>query len=86
MGSFSQNVWKQLKNKTADDLISALLKDGFKLADTVRTERIYRHPDGRKVSIHYHKGSQTYGPSLLKALLEDTQWSETDMRRLGLVR
>lgn len=86
MGSFSQNVWKQLKNKTADDLISALLKDGFKLADTVRAERIYRHPDRRKVSIHYHKGSQTYGPSLLKALLEDTQWSETDMRRLGLVK
>lgn len=86
MGSFSQNVWKQLKNKTADDLITALLKDGFKLADIVRTERIYRHPDGRKVSIHYHKGSQTYGPSLLKALLEDTQWSETDMRRLGLVK
>ena len=86
MGSFSQNVWKQLKNKTADDLISALLKDGFKLADRVRTERIYRHPDGRKVSIHYHKGSQTYGSSLLKALLEDTQWSETDMRRLGLVK
>jgi len=86
MGSLSKNVWKQVKNKTADDLIVALAKDGFELVDKVRTERIYRHPDGRKVSIHYHKSSQTYGANLLKALLEDAEWSEEDMRRLKLVK
>jgi predicted RNA binding protein YcfA (HicA-like mRNA interferase family) len=86
MGSFSENIWKQLKNKTTDALIGALLKDGFKLADKVRTERIYRHPDGRKTSIHYHKSSETYGAKLLKALLEDTEWSEEDMRRLKLIK
>ena len=86
MGSFSQNAWRQLKNKTAGDLIVALLKDGFKLVDKIRTERIYRHPDGRKVTIHYHKGSETYGAGLLKALLKDTEWSEEDMRRLKLIK
>lgn len=83
---FSKNAWDQLKGKTADDLIRALLKDGFELDGTVRTERIYRHSDRRRVSIHYHKGSTRYGPSLLKALLEDTGWSEADMRRLKLIK
>jgi len=86
MGSFSKNAWAQLKNKTADELISALLKDDFVLDEKIRTERIYRNPDGRKISIHYHKGNQTYGASLLKALLEDTGWSEEDMKRLKLIK
>ena len=83
---FSRNIWSQLKGKTADELISALLKDGFLPDDKVRAERIYRHPDGRKVSIHYHTGNKCYGRSLLKALLEDTEWSESDMQRLKLIK
>jgi len=86
MGSFSENTWKQLKNKTKGELIAALLKDRFTLADKVRTERIYRHPDGRKVSIHYHKGSDTCDAKLLKALLKDIGWSEEDMRKLKLLK
>jgi predicted RNA binding protein YcfA (HicA-like mRNA interferase family) len=86
MGSFPDNIWRQLKNKTTDELISALLKDGFRLADKVRTEHVYRHPDARKTSIHYHKGSETYGAKLLKGLLGDTSWSEEDMRRLKLIK
>ena len=84
--AFSKQAWDQLKNKTADDLISALLKDGFELDAEVRTERVYRHSDGRKVTIHYHTGSKTYGPSLLKDLLEDIGWSEKEMRRLKLIK
>lgn len=83
---FSKNVWGQLKNKTADEIISALLKDRFVLDVKVRTERIYRHPDGRKVSIHYHAGNRCYGPGLLKSLLEDIGWSESDMRRLKFIK
>lgn len=82
----SKSAWDQLKNKTADDLVSALLKDGFVLDIKVRTERIYRHPDGRRVSIHYHTGSRRYGPGLLRALLDDTGWSEEDMKRLKLIK
>ena len=84
--AFSKNVWSQLKAKTADQLISALLKDGFVLDGIVRTERVYRHSDGRKVTIHYHTGNKCYGRGLLRALLEDTGWSENDMRRLKLIK
>ena len=84
--NFSKNVWSQLKGKTTDELISALLKDGFVLDEKVKTERIYRHPDGRRISIHYHKGSDCYGRGLLKSLLDDTGWLEGDMRRVKLIK
>lgn len=84
--SLPQHIWGQVKNKSADKLISALEKDGFVLDEKVRAERVYRHPDGRKVTIHYHKGSDTYGSGLLKALLKDTEWSVEDMKRLKLVK
>lgn len=83
---FSKSVWDQLKNKTTDKLISALEKDGFVLDNKARTERIYRHPDGRRVSIHYHTGNRGYRRGLFKALLEDIGWTENDMRRLKLIK
>jgi len=82
---FPKHVWDQLKNKTADDLISALNKDGWKPDEMAGAEQIYRHPDGRRVSIHYHP-KKTYSPKLLKALLEDIGWTEDDMRRLKLIK
>ena len=59
--NFSKNAWDQLKSKTAGDLISALGKDGWVLDEKIRTEWIYRHPDGRHVSIHYHTSKKSYG-------------------------
>lgn len=83
---FSKNTWEQLRGITADELISALVKDGFVLDEPVRTQRVYRHPSGRKVAIHYHTGNKCYGSGLLKSLLEDIGWSESDMRRLKLIK
>jgi len=84
--SFSKNVWDQLKSITARKLITALEKDGFIPDEELRTERIYRHPDGRRVSIHYHVGSKCYKHGMLKSLLGDIDWSEKDMRRLKLIK
>ena len=80
-----KNIWDQLKNKSADELISALLKDGWVRDETQGAQQVYRHPEGRRVSIHYHPG-KTYGPHLLKALFDDIGWSEDDMRRLKLIK
>ena len=84
--TFRDDIWRQLKGMTVDELVKALLKDGFVLDAAVRTERIYRHDDGRKVSVHYHSDSNTYGPGLLKALLENVAWTEKDLRRLKLIK
>jgi len=84
--NFPDHIWKQLKNITTRKLVSALGKDGFILDKVIRTERIYRHPDGRKVTIHYHTGNETYGKGLLKSLLVDIGWLESDLRRLKLIK
>ena len=83
---YSKNAWNQLKATKTDELVRAVLRDGFELDEEVRTERIYRHPDGRRVSIHYHKGSDCYGRSLLRSLLSDAEWTEKRMVQLKLIR
>ncbi len=80
-----KQVWDQLKAKTCDDLISALLKDGWVHDETRGAVQVYRSGEGDRVTIHYHP-NKTYGPSLLKALLADIGWSVDDMRRLKLVK
>jgi len=83
--SFPPHIWQQLKNLTADDLIRALERDDWVRDIRTGAEQVYWHPDGRRVSIHYHPG-KTYGPKLLKALLKDTGWTEADLRRLQLIK
>lgn len=85
---FPKNVWDQLRNKTCDDLIRALERDGWFHDATQGKQRVYRKVDEsvpRRVSIHYHP-KKTYGANLLKALLEDVGWSIDDMRRLKLIK
>ena len=82
---FSKIIWDQLKNLSADDFISALQRDGF-ISDTARgSQRIYKHADGRRISVHYHAG-KTFGPNLLKSLFDDIGWSGKDLRRLKLIK
>jgi predicted RNA binding protein YcfA (HicA-like mRNA interferase family) len=82
---YPKNVWQQLKGITADELIRGLEKDGWVHDTGVGAERVYRHADGRRVSIHYHP-RKTYHRGLLKALLDDIGWAEEDLRRLKLVK
>ncbi|MCG2817094.1 MAG: hypothetical protein L6425_14305 [Candidatus Aminicenantes bacterium] len=52
---------------------------------SVGAEQVFRHPSGRRVSIHYHP-HKTFGPNLLKALLEDIGWDVEKMKKLKLVK
>lgn len=83
--SYSKQAWDQLKAKTCDELIAALLKDGFAHEETRGATQAYRHEDGRRVVIHYHPNT-SYGRKLLGALLAELGWSEADMRRLKLIK
>ncbi len=83
--NFSKQIWDQLKNKSADDLISALKKDGAILDTTRGSAQVYLYPDSKRIAIHYHP-HKTYGPALLKALIEDIGWKENDLRRLKLIK
>jgi len=82
---FSPHIWSQLKNKGLKDLISALNKELGKPDEIKGNEYVYRFPDGRHVTIHYHS-RKCYGSNLLKKLLADIGWTEEDMRRLKLIK
>jgi len=82
--NYPDNVWKQLKAKTCDDFISALQKDDWVFEGARGAVHSYRK-NKKIVTIHRHPGD-SYGPSLLKALLERTEWTIDDLRRLKLIK
>jgi predicted RNA binding protein YcfA (HicA-like mRNA interferase family) len=69
---------------TARQLVKALHEDGFILTRTRGSHRIYRHPDGRRAVVAYHRLSDTFPIGTLKAMIHDLGWTEADLRRLGL--
>lgn len=70
---------------TARAFIDALQQDGFQLSRTKGSHRIYRHPDGRRVVVAYHRLSDSFALGTLKAMIADVGWSEDDLKRLGLI-
>lgn len=86
LATYPKHIWAQIKSLTAQELVSALEKDGFELQDRKGAVRLYIHPDGRKITIHWHPHS-TYGSGLLKALLEAVGWTTlADLKRVGLIK
>lgn len=85
---YPKNVWSQLKNLTKQDVIDALLRDGWKKDSASRGGTIgyiKRGNSGNKrVVIHYHPG-MTCGPGLIKALIADIGWTIEDLKRLKLI-
>ena len=82
---YSSNTWDQLRGKSATELIRALEKSGWQRDEKTGNIYVYRHPDGRRITIHYHPG-KTYRPKLLKGLLEEIAWSEAELRQLKLIK
>lgn len=74
-----------VKNITARRLISALKRDGFHLTTGRKGVLLFRHPDGRKVEVHFHHSGQTFPPKTLKAMIEDAGWTIEDLKRLKLI-
>lgn len=82
----SRGLVHLLRNTPVRVLIRALQQDGFERTRARRTGGyFYVHPDGRRTVIHYHTGSETLARKTLGDVLRATQWTEEDLRRLGLV-
>lgn len=79
--------WSVLRSLTARELIGALSRDGFSLRSQAGSHQRYRHPDGRRVTVSFHRPGDTFPPKTLRRMIEDqAQWTEADLRRLGLLR
>ena len=76
------------KNTTKGELCAALERDGWVCDMGGGSAVIYRKPGPPtlRVSIHFHRATDTMGAKLLTGLLQDTCWSEADLRRLKLIK
>jgi predicted RNA binding protein YcfA (HicA-like mRNA interferase family) len=76
-----------LRTLTVRVIIRALTRDGFLLDRQSGSHRLYRHPDGRRVTVTFHHSGQTFAPKTLCFMLQvQARWSEDDLRRLKLIR
>ena len=79
--------YSKLRSLTARKLISALRKDGFYLNRKSGSHRQYIHPDGRRVTVSFHRSGDTFRPKILKIMVEEqAKWTEEDLKRLKLLK
>ncbi len=76
-----------LRTLTARELIAALIRDDFYLRNQRGSHQRYRHFDGRRVTVSFHKASDTFPLKTLKTIIEDQAcWTEKDLKRLRLIK
>ena len=76
----------RLRSLTARQITNALQRDGFRLERRPGGHRRYDHLDGRRVTVPYHRPSQTFPIGTLRRMIEEqAHWTMDDLRRLGLV-
>lgn len=80
-----KQVWDQVKNITARELMAYLRKDKWRLDVQVGGSMHIFKKGPLRVSVHFHSG-KNYGAKMLKKLLADISWSETDMKRLKIIK
>ena len=83
----SEINWSLIRSLTARELISALVRDGFFLSRQAGSHQLYRHADGRRVTVSFHQPGQTFRPKTLRSMIEkQAQWTGDDLVRLGLLK
>jgi predicted RNA binding protein YcfA (HicA-like mRNA interferase family) len=79
--------YRRLRSTTAREIVSALMRDGFALRRQTGSHRHYGHKDGRRVTVTYHAGSETFEIKTLRSMIErQARWAEVDVTRLGLLK
>jgi predicted RNA binding protein YcfA (HicA-like mRNA interferase family) len=78
--------WRRLRNITARELAAALARDGFVLRSKGNVHQRYRHADGRRVTVSFHRAGDTFPLGTLRSMIEvQARWTEDDLRRLRLI-
>jgi predicted RNA binding protein YcfA (HicA-like mRNA interferase family) len=70
---------------TARELVRALEADGFRWKGGKGSHRVYRHDDGRRVVVAFHRPGATFPLGTLNAMIHGAGWTEEDLHRLGLL-
>ena len=78
--------YAQLRSLTARQIISALIREGFFLDRQVGAHQHYLHPDGRRVTVSFHRPGETFPIKTLKTMIEvQAGWFEEDLKRIKLL-
>ena len=81
----SEIDWSKLRSLTARQITAALIRDGFLLRRQRGAHQRYLHKDGRRVTVSFHRSSDTYKPKTLRSMIEEQAgWTSEDLDRLGL--
>ena len=79
--------YSHLRSLTARELISALIREGFALDRQAGAHQHYLHPDGRRVTLSFHRPGDTFETKTLKTMIElQAGWNEDDLKRLKLIK
>jgi predicted RNA binding protein YcfA (HicA-like mRNA interferase family) len=82
----SRIEWRRLRNLTARQITNALTRDGFVRYNQRGSHQRYRHADGRRVTVTFHRASDTFPIGTLRSMIElQARWTEDDLRRLSLL-
>ena len=88
MATFPKDIFDRLKNISKQEFIKALEKDGFVRDVESRQGAIlvYWHPNGRRVTVHWHPKTG-FGRDQLKKMLAAANWStREDLVRVGIIK
>lgn len=83
--SSRQELARRLRNTPVRESAPAMERDGFSYRRTRGSSRVYRHDDGRRTVVHYHRSNDTLPLDTLRSVLTGTRWAESDLERLGLI-
>ena len=79
--------WDKLRKVKARNLVRALERDGFIFRRSSGSHRRYVHSDGRRVTLSFNQGGDTFAPKTLKNIIVDqARWGEADLERLGMLK
>lgn len=75
----------ELRGLQARVFVRALETDGFRWTGGKGSHRVYRHSDGRRIVVAFHRPGSTFPAGTLGEMLAGTRWTGDDLRRLGLL-
>lgn len=84
MAIYGKHVWSQIRAISVEKLMCAMRADGWEEERSRSATRPF-YKNGKRVVIHYHP-KKTFGPKILKGILDSTGWSEDDLKRLKIVK
>jgi predicted RNA binding protein YcfA (HicA-like mRNA interferase family) len=78
--------YARLRSFTVRRMITALLRDGFYLDRQSGGHHQYCHPDGRRVTVSFHRSNETFSRKILQIIIErQAKWTDRDLRRLRIL-